>query len=185
MLKTRDIMTRELLTFAPGMTLREAAELLTERKVSGAPVVAGPRLVGVISASDILEFVAEREDDVERAREEDWADIDGDDGPAGFFEIRDDDGDEDLTQLLDIVREGKRDELDERTVEDVMTQSLFSMPSTSDVPAVADYMRRTGVHRILIVDDGQLVGIVSTMDVVRAVAEHKLDVRRLVFERQS
>ncbi len=185
MLKVRDIMTRDVLTFSPGVTLREAAELLTERHVSGAPVVAGQRLVGVVSTSDILQVAAEREVDIERESDDDWAaEAERDDGPVGFFEIRDEDGDADLTELLEIVREGRRDGLDERLVEDVMTPSLFAMPSSSDVPAVADYMRRTGVHRILIVDDGQLVGIVSTMDIVRAVADHKLEVRRLVFERE-
>jgi CBS domain-containing protein len=42
-------------------------------------------------------------------------------------------------------------------------------------------MRRMGVHRLLVVDDGQLAGIVSSMDIVRAVADHKLEVRRFVF----
>ena len=58
MLRLRDIMTRQVMTLAPQMTLREAMENLTARNVSGAPVVSGQKVVGVISASDLLSFAA-------------------------------------------------------------------------------------------------------------------------------
>jgi CBS domain-containing protein len=32
-------------------------------------------------------------------------------------------------------------------------------------------MVREGIHRVIVVDEGKLVGIVTTLDVVRAVAE--------------
>ena len=54
MLKLRDIMTRDVVSAAPDLTIREAMELLSERHVSGAPVVDGGKVVGVFSASDLL-----------------------------------------------------------------------------------------------------------------------------------
>src|SRR5215213_376642 len=58
MLRLRDIMTRQVMTLEPQMTLREAMENLSARNVSGAPVVSGQKVVGVISASDLLSFAA-------------------------------------------------------------------------------------------------------------------------------
>jgi len=54
----RDIMSTGVLTLSPDLTLRDAIELLTARHISGAPVVAGGRVVGVISANDVLAFEA-------------------------------------------------------------------------------------------------------------------------------
>ena len=47
------IMTPNVATVSPRMTLREAARLLDERRVSGAPVVEHGRVVGVVSNADI------------------------------------------------------------------------------------------------------------------------------------
>lgn len=62
MLKLRDIMTRDVVSAASDLTIREAMELLSERHVSGAPVVDGGKVVGVFSASDLLAFLADLSD---------------------------------------------------------------------------------------------------------------------------
>ena len=58
MLKLSDIMTRQVVTVTPQTTLRDAVELFTAKHISGAPVVSGSDLVGVVSASDVLGFAA-------------------------------------------------------------------------------------------------------------------------------
>ena len=58
MLRVRDIMSTDVLTVAPQTTVREAMELLSRRHVSGAPVVSGDVLVGVVSANDLMAFAA-------------------------------------------------------------------------------------------------------------------------------
>ena len=55
----RAIMTRSLVTLRPEMSAVEAAELLTSRSISGAPVVdADGQLVGLLSEFDCLRAVA-------------------------------------------------------------------------------------------------------------------------------
>src|ERR1051326_2482406 len=56
--KLSEVMTRDVITVTPETTLREAVELFTAKHISGAPVVSGREVVGVVSASDILEFAA-------------------------------------------------------------------------------------------------------------------------------
>src|SRR5919112_1386779 len=58
MLRLRDIMTTKVVTVDAGATVREAMELLARHHVSGAPVVSGQSLVGVVSATDLMAFAA-------------------------------------------------------------------------------------------------------------------------------
>src|SRR5690606_28747092 len=60
MLKLRDIMTRDVTTLSPDLPLRDAMELLVSEHLSGAPVVSDGKLVGVISASDLLSSIDRR-----------------------------------------------------------------------------------------------------------------------------
>jgi CBS domain-containing protein len=46
------------------------------------------------------------------------------------------------------------------------------------VQSAAEFMERTGAHRVLVVDGGRLVGIVTTMDITRAVAARDLPDRK-------
>jgi CBS domain-containing protein len=67
------------------------------------------------------------------------------------------------------------DILDENTVSDVMTREVLSSPSRTSVREAAAVMLESDVHRLLIIDDGELRGIVTTTDIVRAVARGKLE----------
>jgi CBS domain-containing protein len=180
MLTVREVMTAELLTLAPQMTLRDAVEALTARHVSGAPVIEGGVVIGTISACDILAFEATLPgvptEDV-RGEEllpetEDWED-EGNPTAAYFTELWDDAGAE-LTQRFDAVDGPEWDTLAEHTVLEAMSADVRSVPSTACVTLAAENIQRTGVHRVLVIDEGDLVGIVTTMDITRAVAMRQL-----------
>jgi acetoin utilization protein AcuB len=49
----QDFMTVEPVTIAPGASVAEAAQLMTEKKARHLPVVEGDRLVGLISERDV------------------------------------------------------------------------------------------------------------------------------------
>ena len=53
-MRVEEVMTRELVTVAPATTLKQAAPIFLEHRVSGLPVVERGRLVGVFSESDIV-----------------------------------------------------------------------------------------------------------------------------------
>ena len=51
----KDIMTRDIITVKPNMTVKQLAMLLIKNQISGAPVAAEDgKIVGVVSESDIL-----------------------------------------------------------------------------------------------------------------------------------
>jgi acetoin utilization protein AcuB len=53
-IKINGVMTENPITVTPTTTVEEAAQIMLERQVGGLPVVAEGRLVGIVSASDIL-----------------------------------------------------------------------------------------------------------------------------------
>ncbi len=57
MMQAKDVMTREVITTGPDVTLNEVIKTLIEKKISGMPVVnASGEMVGIISEKDILNF---------------------------------------------------------------------------------------------------------------------------------
>lgn len=147
MLRLRDIMTTEVATATPDLTLREGMELLSTRHISGAPVMAGGKVVGVFTASDLLSFLA---------------DLDGSEASVEFTRKR-------------------RTPLEEITLSEVMTRHVHSLPSDCLVDRAAAYMRDANIHRVLVMDGDELLGIVSMTDVAIAVADHKIKSRTYVF----
>lgn len=189
MLRLRDIMSTEVVTVGPTTTLREAAELLATRHIGGAPVVDGSSLVGVVSASDILALAAaatatraEPDEPPEYEADDDtsaWSG--GDDPSARHFTKAPADLERDVVDWMDGPTPGA-DVLDGHTVADVMTRELVTLPPTADVVSAAGVLRRAEVHRVLVVDRGKLLGIVTTTDIARAVAERRLVRHTFVFD---
>ena len=55
----REIMTAELVTVAPTVTVEQCLELVTNRRIRHLPVVDGDEVVGVISIGDLVKSVIE------------------------------------------------------------------------------------------------------------------------------
>src|SRR5688500_8934108 len=53
-MNAKDIMTTSVITIGPATTVREIADLLVARGISGVPVVEVERLVGIVSEGDLL-----------------------------------------------------------------------------------------------------------------------------------
>lgn len=147
MLKLKDIMTDDPVSVSPQVTLREAMELLSEKHISGVPVVSGGKVVGVFTATDLLDFLTEHDE----------------------------------TSVSVGRRRNARTPLDEVTVSEVMTRMVHSLPPESTVEEAAGFMRREQIHRVLVMKAGDLLGIVTTTDFAKAVADHRIGGRTHVF----
>jgi len=62
-LKIGQIMTRKLITMSPEQTMAELKDVLRINRISGAPVVEGGKLVGVISIEDLIKALESGEKD--------------------------------------------------------------------------------------------------------------------------
>jgi CBS domain-containing protein len=59
--------------------------------------------------------------------------------------------------------------LDERTVRDIMTPDAFGIGADRDVAELSAFFSKTGLHRALVLEEGELVGIVSISDLLELV----------------
>lgn len=191
MIAIRDVMTADVQTVSPETTLREAAELFAHRHVSGAPVVAGGKVVGIVSTTDLMDFLASNPG-VPDAGEEpadigDWGELPGwevgDEPPATYFTDMWSDVAAETTERFTETHGREWDQLGEHDVQEIMTRKVCALSPHLPVAAAADYMSKAGIHRVLVLDHERLVGILTSADVMRAVGEHRIAERTFVFER--
>jgi CBS domain-containing protein len=175
-----EIMTRDVLTVEPEMTLRAAIEVLTADEVTGAPVVSGSRVVGVISLTDLATFresepgvPTQREGQVEWGEMESSvaADEDMAENPSSYFVDFWADAGADIYERMSESESPEWNVLEDHTVSEIMTRQVVALPPDATIRDAARLMTEREIHRILITRDDRLEGIVTTMDVVRAVAE--------------
>ena len=139
-MRVRDVMTSTVISVTPDRPLREIAELLTQRKVSGLPVVGRDgSVLGVVSEADFL------------ARDDPSA------GRAGV-----------LGRLFG--RSSSSAKSTARTAGEAMTAPAITIGPDASIREAAETMHRRKVNRLPVVDDGRLVGIVTRADVVRVFA---------------
>ena len=190
MLTLGDIMTRELVTLSPEHSLREAMALLSARHISGAPVVSSDKVVGVLSLTDLAEFAASNPGvPTERHELVEWGEVDTEDPPEGeeppsvFFADLWDDAGAEVSARLEESGSPEWNMLNEHTVGEAMTRRVLSLAPTTPVEFAARYMRGARIHRVLVMSNGRLLGIVTTTDISDAVADRKFVTRRYVFGR--
>ena len=147
----KDVMNPDVMTVTDEMTTDELARYLTEREISGAPVVdAQGYLIGVVSMTDIGRHVADHEFEPPQGQ--------------GFYR--------------DTIDEVTLEDLGERyveertaTVRDVMTPVIHQVPATATVADAAKIMVREHIHRLVVTQGKEPVGIITSMDLLRVVAE--------------
>jgi predicted transcriptional regulator len=147
----KDLMNPDIMTVADDMTTNELARYLIEREISGAPVVDSEgHLIGVVSMTDIGRTVAEPSDD-ESSR-----------GSSFYGEIAADLTLEDLGQRY----------VEERvvTVRDVMTPVIHHVPVTASAAEAARVMVDQHIHRLIVTQGKEPVGIITSLDLLKVVA---------------
>jgi CBS domain-containing protein len=177
--QVKDLMTRDPISVSPQATLREVAAILSQNHIGGAPVViAGDRVIGVVSATDLIDFVAaspgvptDTLDDV------DWGDFDGaseepeDPEASAFFARLWSESGADVLERFHATDGPEWNTLEEHTAEEIMTPELLGIAPDASVEAAARTMLERGVHRLLVLSDGRLIGVVTAKDLLRALAE--------------
>ena len=150
----RDAMRADLEAVSPSATLTALERLLTKQQISGVPVVDGQRIVGVVSRTDIVKATV-----AERAVAEiasDWYHAPA--APQGS-----------ISEIGATMGE----QLVKLTVADVMTREVISVAPDDALIDAIKLMASKELHRVLVVANGKLAGILTSTDVLRVLAEGK------------
>lgn len=135
-------MTREVIHVRDDADITEVAELLSENRISGLPVVDGEGgVVGVITEADVLSMAGMN-------REHSFRDI--------LRHI--------LGEPLPSRNRGSR------KIKDLMNSPAITTGPESDIREVARIMDGKRIKRVPVVDEqGRLIGVISRADIVRAI----------------
>ena len=144
-----DVMTPNVETVPLDWTMERLATFLTDRNISGAPVVdESGQLCGMVSATDIVRQTASGLLDLNN-RDESFS--------QGLVDC----------ELSDEDRRTFHESLDQMVmVMDIMTPVVFRVEPEMPLVQVADAMVKGHIHRVLVTEGKKLLGIVSSLDLL-------------------
>jgi CBS domain-containing protein len=145
-LLAKNIMVKKVITINRNASVGKLSELLLKNKISGVPVVDDNRkMVGIATEGDLIV----KDADLHFPR---------------YFKLLD------SIIYLESLNKFKRNltKYLGTKVEDVMTSKVWAVSEDTPVSEVANIMIRKNVNRVPVLDDGNLVGIITRADVVKS-----------------
>ena len=142
----RDIMSSPVITIRENATVAEAARIMLDRDVSALPVLNGSgRLVGILTHSDF--------------------------GLSPKFRPLV----ENIYTLLGSTTTPRHLEetahlVGGKQVRDVMRRNIITVQQDANIEHIARLMMRSQIHRLPVVEDGKLVGIITRHDFLKLIA---------------
>ena len=153
-LTAKDIMTAQVITVSEDLPVSKLAKLLTNRMISGAPVVDQEgNLIGVVSLSDIVESYTHHGQDRENVPH-------GNSYQAALADKLNEEDSEGLHLELE----------DGLLVQDIMTPAVIHVTEETVVAEMAQTMLAGRLHRLIVTKNHKVVGIVTTIDMLKVIA---------------
>ena len=149
-LSAKDVMQETVITLSPENTLMQATEIFSNNRISGAPVVSKEKgLVGVLSQTDILREALRSE--LEEYLEHSF-----------YFGL----------PLTHSPALNASEHLNNIVVEEVMNPLVITVGPDDDIAVLASTMRNHNFHRLIVAKDKQVVGIVTSLDLLQVLENH-------------
>lgn len=155
-ISAKDIMTPDVFMAYEGWSVKRLSSFFIKNGISGAPVIASDHsLVGVVSATDIINFEGKTDKEKSELMEEVYSEFVG----MHYDEVT-------INELA-----AKADE--RITVNKVMTPKVVKIDENSKLTDVADKMLEEGIRRIFVTKDGLMAGVISTTNLLQAIGSTK------------
>lgn len=149
----RDLMTEKVVCVYPETPVSDLIKILVDYQINGVPVVdKKERLIGVVSKTDIV-AIEEKTGKKQKA------------GNKNSFY-----GDSNGRVKEDFDKISKTKDFGEIAVKDIMTSRVITADADDTIDRLAKIMFNKKIHRIVIQEDGHVIGVVSTLDILRAVS---------------
>lgn len=150
----RELMTEDVLCVYEGWSVKRLADFFVKHNLSGAPVIASDHeLVGVVSTKDVLRFAS-----MSPADKHKLIDI------SKLYEW--------IGQSLSAAdQEAMAAVADTRvTINAIMTERVVVADPSTSLQQLAGLMHEHAIHRVFITQQGKLCGVVTSSDMIGAIA---------------
>ncbi|MCU4717035.1 CBS domain-containing protein [Halapricum hydrolyticum] len=164
MVTAREIMTSPVETVAPDDDVSDVLTRLAKADFSGFPVVEEGQVVGIVTETDLVDLFQPSDRRL-------WIPV----GFPPFIETMTYSVDlswSDLDVGVDMVKNAGK------PIRDVMVTDVVTVSPEDTVETVIDHLADPDrdINRLPVVEDGELVGIISREDVLRTLSEHDVSV---------
>ena len=156
MLKVKDVMSKPVTTITLDTPVKDAAAMLADKNISGAPVMDGDRIVGIFTEADVLRSLKTMKKDLRLV----YPSI----SSLGIaFQ-------EDVTQreILEAY-----EEIGNLPVKDVMSREVVTVDADIPLNDAISKMVLKGIHRLPVIEKNTLVGIITRGDIIRGLAAER------------
>jgi CBS domain-containing protein len=137
-----DVMTPDVISATPDTPVAELIRLMLDNRISGLPIVADGRIVGIVSEGDLLRRA---ETGTERR-------------PSRWLEL--------MTSDSRLAANYTR--AHGRKAHEVMTREVVTVAETTPIAEIAQLLEARRIKRVPVTRDGRLVGIVSRRNLLQA-----------------
>lgn len=147
-MKARDVMTTDIVTIHYQATYEDAARILHKHGISGAPVVDGVgNMVGILSEKDLFRVLYP----LYRSYYE---------NPTDYLDFEE--------------REAKIAEIRKNAIERFVTTDVLTVDADDPIMKVGGLMIARRVHRLPVLEEEELVGIISRSDIYKRILQEHL-----------
>jgi CBS domain-containing protein len=153
-MKVKDIMSKRVIYFKPEDSIFRVAKVFSRKRISGAPVIEKGKVIGVISETDLIKLISLKLPKVEPTHEPHMLSL----LILSF-----------LRNTLAFKKELKK--ISKIKVKDFMSQAIISISPEANLLEAAEIMEKYDVHRLPVIKNGKLVGIVSRADLIKALID--------------
>ena len=172
----RSMMQTDVVTVAPDMSVHDLSRLLAGNDITGAPVVdVDGEVLGVVSMTDVIRLAAD-EADIRVAPRPFIT------SAAALANAAAEEEEEDLVDYFQHMHApgvsagpdsdwATESDLDQFDVRSIMTPANCHIGPEATLGELAGFLLRGRIHRALVMEDERLIGIVTTVDVLRSVAD--------------
>ncbi len=149
----KDLMTEKVVCVHPETSINDLIKILVKNHINGAPVVDKEgKLAGVVSKTDIVEY----DEKTSKKR--------GGVTKKSFYNDTNGKLKKELDKLLKTKTFGKA------LVKNIMTPRVITAQAEDTIDRLAKIMYDKKIHRVIIQDKEQVIGVVSTLDILHAVS---------------
>jgi len=164
-IQAKDIMQRDVVKLDATMPIENAIRTLDELEISGAPVVdEAERLLGVLSTRDVTRAEHVHSGRLEATRGE-WT--------MSEPPSEEEDGERNEDAILR-MEDYSPAQFGSDTVAEWMNPKFVTVEPGASIREVCQRMAQEHVHRVVVAQGKKLVGVITSFDVVRCVAEGRL-----------
>lgn len=150
-MKVSEVMTKDVITCRPSDPVDGVVKLMSEKDISGLPVVDGDKVVGMVTEADIMRLLV-----VPEPSRTLWM--------PSPLEVLIEIPLKEIIQLRRLQQSVK--DAGGQDVGSIMQKDVLSISPDDDIEDAASAMVKHKVNRLIVLKDGKLVGIITRDDII-------------------